>query len=48
MLAATATAINAALEATLSDPALRTHDLGGPLGTRAFRRAVADRVGQIA
>ena len=29
-------AIEASLETVLSDPARRTADLGGPLGTRAF------------
>ena len=37
-------AIEAALESVLSDPARRTADLGGPLGTRAFGEAVASRL----
>ncbi len=35
-------AVEAAIESTLADPALRTRDLGGSLGTRAFGAAVAD------
>jgi 3-isopropylmalate dehydrogenase len=38
------TALQAAVEATVATPAARTHDLGGPLGTRAFGRAVIDRL----
>ncbi|MGG5886031.1 isocitrate/isopropylmalate dehydrogenase family protein [Falsiroseomonas sp. HC035] len=38
---AAATAINAALDALLADPATRTTDLGGPLGTRAFAGRLA-------
>lgn len=34
-------AIDAAIDATLSDEATRTRDLGGPLGTAAFARQVA-------
>jgi isocitrate/isopropylmalate dehydrogenase len=36
-----ADAIEAALERTIADPACRTRDLGGPLGTRAFGERVA-------
>lgn len=39
-LEAAARAIERALDATLADPARRTADLGGPLGTRAFAEAV--------
>jgi 3-isopropylmalate dehydrogenase len=35
-------AIDAAIDACLADPARRTADLGGPLGTRAFAQAVAE------
>ena len=34
--------IHAAVDACLADPARRTADLGGPLGTAAFARAVAE------
>ena len=36
-----AAAIEAALERTIADPASRTRDLGGPLGTKAFGDRVA-------
>ncbi len=39
-----ARAIDASLEAALSTPALRTRDLGGATGTRAFAEAVASGV----
>ena len=39
--AAAACAIETAIDATLHEPTRRTADLGGPLGTRAFGRAVA-------
>ncbi len=39
-LAAAASRISAAVDRTLSNPATRTADLGGPLGTRAFTTAV--------
>jgi 3-isopropylmalate dehydrogenase len=39
-----AQAIEAAIDAVLNDPATRTPDLGGKLGTRAFAAAVAARV----
>ncbi|MBM9593884.1 isocitrate/isopropylmalate dehydrogenase family protein [Roseitranquillus sediminis] len=42
----TATRIADALEATISDPATRTRDLGGPLGTGDFTAAVAKAVTQ--
>lgn len=45
-LRAAGAAIGAALEAVLGDPALRTRDLGGPLGTADFGRAVAGRLSQ--
>jgi 3-isopropylmalate dehydrogenase len=38
---AAAAAINGAVDAALADPAARTRDLGGPLGTRAFGERVA-------
>jgi 3-isopropylmalate dehydrogenase len=37
-------AIHAAVDAALADPAFRTPDLGGPLGTRAFGELIAARV----
>ena len=37
-------AMLAALDAALADPATRTRDLGGALGTEAFARAVATRL----
>jgi 3-isopropylmalate dehydrogenase len=37
-------ALAAAVEATLATPATRTADLGGSLGTRAFGRAVIERM----
>ena len=40
-LTAAADAIEAALEHTIADPAGRTRDLGGPLGTKAFGARVA-------
>ena len=39
-LAAAAGSISAAVDRTLANPATRTADLGGPLGTRAFTAAV--------
>ena len=36
--------ISAAVDRTLSDPATRTADLGGSLGTRAFTAAVIERI----
>ena len=39
-LASAANGITAAVDRTLTDPATRTADLGGPLGTRAFTAAV--------
>ncbi len=39
-----AAAIEDALEATIADPACRTRDLGGPLGTRAFGECVAGKL----
>ena len=38
----TAAMIHAGVDAYLADPARRTADLGGPLGTAAFARAVAE------
>jgi isocitrate/isopropylmalate dehydrogenase len=35
------TAIDAALDAAIADPATRTPDLGGALGTAAFAKVVA-------
>jgi 3-isopropylmalate dehydrogenase len=40
-LAEAGRAIDAAVDAVLADPARRTRDLGGPLGTRAFAQEVA-------
>ena len=40
-IAAAASAIDDALESVISDPAARTADLGGPLGTKAFGERVA-------
>jgi 3-isopropylmalate dehydrogenase len=37
--------IEAAIDAALKDPATRTADLGGKLGTQAFAKNVADRLG---
>lgn len=34
-----------AIDATVAEPATRTRDLGGALGTMEFARAVADRIG---
>ena len=39
-----AQAIEAAIDAALKDPASRTPDLGGKMGTRAFAAAVASRI----
>lgn len=39
-----AAAINAAVDTSLADPATRTADLGGTLGTQAFAAAVAERL----
>jgi len=47
-LANAARAIQTAVDEVLADPALRTADLGGPLGTAAFGEAVARRTGTIA
>jgi 3-isopropylmalate dehydrogenase len=43
-LAAGGRNIEEAIDAVLRDPASRTPDLGGPLGTRAFTQAVCDRL----
>jgi len=43
-LAAAAKSIDAAVDATLKNPATRTADLGGKLGTRDFAMAVAARL----
>jgi 3-isopropylmalate dehydrogenase len=45
-LLAAAKAIEAAVEAALATPSLRTADLGGPSGTKAFGEAVAARLGR--
>ena len=47
-LANAARAIQTAVDDVLADPALRTADLGGPLGTAAFGEAVAVRTATIA
>jgi 3-isopropylmalate dehydrogenase len=39
--ASAASAIDGALEAAIADPAGRTRDLGGQLGTKAFGERVA-------
>jgi 3-isopropylmalate dehydrogenase len=44
-LSAAARRIDAAVDAALGNPATRTADLGGTLGTQAFARAVAARLG---
>jgi 3-isopropylmalate dehydrogenase len=44
-IARTGRAIHEAIDATLADPARRTADLNGPLGTRAFGEIVAQRIG---
>ncbi len=43
--ATVARAINEAVDETLADPAARTRDLGGPLGTKAFTQRVLARLG---
>jgi isocitrate/isopropylmalate dehydrogenase len=43
-----AAAIDDALERVISDPASRTADLGGPLGTKAFGERVAEQVSKVA
>jgi 3-isopropylmalate dehydrogenase len=40
-----AKAIEAAIDACLKDPAMRTADLGGKLGTKAFTRQAANLIG---
>ena len=45
-LRAAASAISNAVDTVLADPAQRTADLGGPLGTRAFAAVVARKVGE--
>jgi 3-isopropylmalate dehydrogenase len=44
-LAAAAKGIDAAVDATLKDPATRTADLGGKTGTREFTKAVTGKLG---
>jgi len=39
--------IEAAVDALIENPAMRTPDLGGPLGTRAFTAALCDRIQRI-
>jgi len=39
--------IEAAVDALIENPATRTPDLGGPLGTRAFTAALCDRIQRI-
>jgi len=41
-----ASTIDAALERTIANPAWRTRDLGGPLGTKAFGERVAAAIGE--
>ncbi|MBR0646817.1 isocitrate/isopropylmalate dehydrogenase family protein [Plastoroseomonas hellenica] len=43
---AAARAIEAAVDALLADPARRTPDLGGPLGTRAYTAALCEEIGR--
>jgi 3-isopropylmalate dehydrogenase len=38
--------IEAAVDALIKDPATRTPDLGGPLGTKAFTAALCARIRQ--
>jgi 3-isopropylmalate dehydrogenase len=45
-LASAAAAIEAAIDALVADPARRTVDLGGRLGTRAFTDALCAEIGQ--
>ena len=45
-LRAAASALTAAVETCLADPAQRTRDLGGTLGTAAFAEAVTDEIGR--
>jgi len=40
-----ASSISDAVDATLADPAARTRDLGGDLGTKAFTQRLTDRLG---
>jgi 3-isopropylmalate dehydrogenase len=40
--------IEAALDHAIADPATRTADLGGPLGTKAFGERVAEMCGELA
>jgi 3-isopropylmalate dehydrogenase len=40
-----AQAIESAIDAALQSPDTRTPDLGGKLGTKAFTKHVADRIG---
>jgi 3-isopropylmalate dehydrogenase len=40
-----AAAIEAAVDSALADPQTRTADLKGPLGTQAFARVVAGKIG---
>lgn len=47
-LATAARAIDAAVDRVLADPARRTPDLGGPLGTQAFGHEVAQALGAVA
>ena len=44
-LADAAKAIEAAIDSALNNPATRTADLGGKLGTQAFAKAVAEKLG---
>lgn len=44
--AAAADAIEAAVDTLLADPARRTPDLGGPLGTRAYTAALCAEIGR--
>ncbi len=44
-LGAAAQFIEAAVDKVLRDPATRTADLGGTLGTQAFAKAVAETLG---
>ena len=43
-LSAAAAAIEQAVDSALSNPATRTRDLNGPLGTQAFARVVAEKI----
>ncbi len=47
-LARAAAAIETALDRAIADPASRTPDLGGPLGTKAFTARLIELIGEVA